>query len=73
MVRFHHYTAGMLAIAAMLTIASTNAFAVDRETPLETAQRVEALTSGGFYDPTPPRASTLWLDDAVTQRDARLR
>jgi hypothetical protein len=73
MVRFHFYAVGLLAIAAMLTIANQGVLAATRETPLETAQRVAALASSGFYDPTPPRASALWLSDAVVQRDARLR
>ena len=52
MVRFHRYTVGLLAIAAMLTIANNNALAATRETPLEAAQRIEALTGGGYFDPT---------------------
>jgi hypothetical protein len=69
MVRFHPYAVGLLAIAAMLTIAATNAFALTRETPLETAQRIEALTAGGYFDPTNIQAAV----DNVSQRDARLR
>ncbi len=70
MVRFHHYTVGMLAIAAMLTIANSNALAAIRETPLEAAQRIEALTGGGYFDPTNVHQA---VGDVVPQRDARLR
>ena len=67
MVRLHPYAVGLLAIAAMLTIANNSAFAVTRETPLETAQRIEALTAGGLFNPPPP------IDGSTVQRDARLR
>ena len=74
MIRIHRYAAGLLAIAVMLTIANKDALAVTRETPLQTAQRIEALTAGGYDDPTSTPASALALrDTAVPQRDARLR
>ena len=69
MVRFHPFAVGLLAIAAMLTIANQGALAATRETPLHTAQRIEALTAGGYDDPT----NIQTVSDAVVQRDARLR
>jgi hypothetical protein len=61
----------MLAIAATLAIVSGDARAETRATPLQTAQRIEALTGGGYDDPTDSRGAANAADHY--QRDARLR
>ncbi|HLI22640.1 MAG TPA: hypothetical protein VKV32_16065 [Stellaceae bacterium] len=49
--------AGLLALAVGLAVTSPRAFALTRETPLEAAQRIEALTAGGLFDPAHPPAT----------------
>jgi hypothetical protein len=67
MVRLYPYAVGLLAIAAMLTITNTDARALSRETPLQTAQRIEALTAGGLFNPPS------LIDGSTAQREARPR
>lgn len=69
MKQFHRYTVGLLSLVAALAIGEPPLFAAPRQTPLAHAQRIEALTTGGLYDPM-----TIPVSDRVAhQRDERLR
>lgn len=51
--RTHSYILGLAALATVLASAGPVTFAAaPHQTPLERAERLEALTTGGLYDPT---------------------
>lgn len=66
---FHSYSLSLMALAAALALTEPAAFAAPRQTPLERAQRIEALTTGGLYDPMTVPVS----DRLAHQRDERPR